>query len=51
MCIIAHSIDNDWKLHKKILNFCANSSHESNDIPLALGKHLEDWNWLLNSTL
>jgi len=43
MCIIGHFIDNDWKLRKKILNFCAISSHKGDDIALVLGKCLEDW--------
>ena len=38
MCITGHFIDNDWKLHKKILNFCVISSHRGDDIALALGK-------------
>nr|KJB27812.1 hypothetical protein B456_005G011200 [Gossypium raimondii] len=28
LCITAHFIDNDWKLNKKILNFCPISSHK-----------------------
>ena len=27
MCIIAHFIDNEWKLHKKVLAFVTISSH------------------------
>ena len=34
---------NDWKLHKKILNFCPISSHKGDDIALVLGKCLDDW--------
>ena len=30
-------------MHKKILNFCAISSHKGDDIALVLGKCLEDW--------
>ena len=30
-------------MHKKILNFCAISSHKDDDIALVLGKYLEDW--------
>jgi len=43
MVITAHFIDNDWKLHKKILNFCPTSSHKGDDIALVLGKCLDDW--------
>ena len=43
MVITANFINNDWKLHKKILNFCAISSHKGDDIALVLGKCLEDW--------
>ena len=42
MVITAHFVDNDWKLHKKILNFCAISSHKGDDIALVLGKCLQD---------
>ena len=27
MCLTAHFIDNDWKLHQKILNFCQERSY------------------------
>ena len=40
MCITAHFIDNDWKLDKKMLNFCAISSHKGDDITLVMGKCL-----------
>ena len=43
MCFTAHFIDNDWKLDKKILNFCGISSHKGDEIALVLGKCLEDW--------
>ena len=43
MCITTQFIDNDWKLHKKILNFCAISIHDGDDIALILGKCSEDW--------
>ncbi|KAL1161664.1 hypothetical protein V6Z11_A07G151000 [Gossypium hirsutum] len=32
LCITAHFIDNDWKLNKKILNFCPISSHKGESI-------------------
>jgi len=43
MAIIAHYIDNNWKLRKKILNFCVISSHKGDDIALVLGNYLDDW--------
>ena len=43
MCITAHFIDNDWKLCKKILNFCAISSYKGDDIAFVFGKCLENW--------
>ena len=45
MVITTHFIDNNWKLHKKILNFCAISSHKGDDITLVLEKCLEDWSF------
>ena len=41
--VTAHFVDNDWKLHKKILTFSAISSHKEDDITLVIGKCLEDW--------
>ena len=32
MVLTAHFIDNDWKLQKRILNFCTISSHKGDDI-------------------
>ena len=37
MCLTAHFIDNDWKLHKRIINFCPISSHRGE----AIGKVIE----------
>jgi len=42
MVVTAHFIHNDWKLHTKILNFCAISSHKGDDIALILEKCLDD---------
>ena len=36
MCLTAHFIDNDWKLHKRIINFCVISSHKGEAIGKAL---------------
>ena len=43
MCLTAHFIDNDWKLHKRIINFCHISSHRSEAIRKAIEKCLRDW--------
>lgn len=43
MCLTAHFIDNDWKLHKKILNFCPISSHKGTDIGFEVKKCLNEW--------
>ncbi|KAL1148125.1 hypothetical protein V6Z11_A10G103600 [Gossypium hirsutum] len=43
LCITAHFIDNDWKLNKKILNFCLISSHKGKSIGMAIEKCLLNW--------
>ncbi|XP_031108405.1 zinc finger BED domain-containing protein RICESLEEPER 2-like [Ipomoea triloba] len=43
MCLTLHYIDNEWKLHKRILNFCPISSHKGEDIGKAIEKCLRDW--------
>ncbi|XP_058003981.1 zinc finger BED domain-containing protein RICESLEEPER 2-like [Hevea brasiliensis] len=43
MCIIAHFIDNDWKLHKKIINFCPITSHKGDAIGRAIETYLLEW--------
>jgi len=43
MVITTPFVDIDWKLHKKILNFCIISSHKGDDIALVREKCLEDW--------
>uniref|UniRef100_A0A803MKN7 BED-type domain-containing protein n=1 Tax=Chenopodium quinoa TaxID=63459 RepID=A0A803MKN7_CHEQI len=43
MCLTVHFIDNDWKLHKRILNFCPISSHKGDDIGKEIEKCLLDW--------
>ncbi|XP_021846531.1 zinc finger BED domain-containing protein RICESLEEPER 2-like [Spinacia oleracea] len=43
MCLTAHFIDNDWKLHKKIINFCPISSHKGEAIGKAVEHCLETW--------
>ena len=43
LCIIAHFIDNDWKLHKNIINFCPISSRKGEAIGKAVEACLESW--------
>uniref|UniRef100_A0A803MKJ2 CCHC-type domain-containing protein n=1 Tax=Chenopodium quinoa TaxID=63459 RepID=A0A803MKJ2_CHEQI len=43
MCLTAHFIDNDWKLNKKIINFCPISSHKGEAIGKAFEACLEYW--------
>uniref|UniRef100_A0A803N644 BED-type domain-containing protein n=1 Tax=Chenopodium quinoa TaxID=63459 RepID=A0A803N644_CHEQI len=43
MCLTVHFIDNNWKLHKRILNFCPISSHKGDDIGKEIEKCLLDW--------
>ena len=32
MCLTDHFIDSEWKLYKRILNFCQNPSHKKETI-------------------
>lgn len=43
MCLTAHFIDNDWRLHKKILNFRPIDSHKGDSISRAFEKCLVEW--------
>lgn len=43
MCLTAHYIDNDWKLNKKIINFCPISSHRGRDIAWEIERCLNGW--------
>ncbi|WRX10852.1 zinc finger protein [Theobroma cacao] len=43
LCLTAHFIDNDWKLHKRILNFCPIYSHKGEAIGKMIEKCLRDW--------
>ena len=42
MVLTAHFIDQDWKLHKRILNFCPITSHKGAIIGKKIEKCLED---------
>ncbi|KAG6533655.1 hypothetical protein ZIOFF_007530 [Zingiber officinale] len=41
--ITAHFLDNDWKLHKRIINFTKITSHKGDDIGKVLEACLSDW--------
>ena len=43
MCLTAHYIDSEWKLHKKILNFCQVPNHKGDTIGKTLEKCLLGW--------
>ncbi|XP_010677727.1 zinc finger BED domain-containing protein RICESLEEPER 2-like [Beta vulgaris subsp. vulgaris] len=43
MCLTVHFIDNNWKLQKRILNFCLISSHKGEEIGKEVEKCLLDW--------
>ena len=43
MCIIAHLIDDDWNLHKKIISFVPVTSHKGEYIAKAIESCLLEW--------
>ena len=43
MCITAHFIDDQWKLHKKIISFVPITSHKVEYIAQALDNYLLEW--------
>ena len=43
MVITTHFIDDDWNLHKVILNFCQIANHKGDTIDRAIEKCLEGW--------
>ncbi|KAF2304059.1 hypothetical protein GH714_026722 [Hevea brasiliensis] len=43
MCITVHYVDDNWTLHKKILNFCPITSHKGDDIGMAVESCLLNW--------
>ncbi|KAH9736326.1 BED-type domain-containing protein [Citrus sinensis] len=43
MCLTAHFIDDNWTLHKKILNFCQVADHKGETIGRQIETCLLDW--------
>ncbi|XP_059629818.1 zinc finger BED domain-containing protein RICESLEEPER 2-like [Cornus florida] len=43
MCLTAHFIDENWKLHKRILNICVISSHKGEAIGQMIDACLTEW--------
>ncbi|KAK9147989.1 hypothetical protein Scep_006746 [Stephania cephalantha] len=43
MCLTAHYVDDDWKLQKKIINFCEIEGHTADDIGKAVEMCLLHW--------
>lgn len=43
MVVTAHFLDSDWKLHKRIINFCAITSHKGEDIGMVLEMCRREW--------
>ena len=43
MCLTTHWIDQDWKLQKRILNFCQVPNHKGNTIGRVIESYLMDW--------
>ena len=43
MCITVHFIDDEWRLHKKIISFVPISSHRGEYIAKALESYLLEW--------
>ncbi|XP_029130253.1 zinc finger BED domain-containing protein RICESLEEPER 2, partial [Cajanus cajan] len=43
MCLTAHFIDNNWKLQKKVLNFCQVTSHTGKTMAKKVERCLSKW--------
>nr|XP_023928812.1 zinc finger BED domain-containing protein RICESLEEPER 1-like [Quercus suber] len=43
MCLTSHFIDDDWKLHKRILNFCQVEDHKEETIGRKIEMSLCEW--------
>ncbi|KAL7230363.1 hypothetical protein ACSBR2_008785 [Camellia fascicularis] len=44
MCLIVHFIDDDWKLQKRIINFCLVEDHKGETIGRKIESCLLEWN-------
>ncbi|KAM1841521.1 hypothetical protein ACFX13_016332 [Malus domestica] len=43
MVLTAHFVDDDWNMHKRILNFCLIPSHEGKEIGKMIEQCLDEW--------
>ena len=43
MCLIAHFIDSDWKIHKRILSFCLAENHKGETLGKTVEMCILDW--------
>ncbi|KAF5202168.1 hypothetical protein FRX31_008246 [Thalictrum thalictroides] len=43
MVITAHFVDDDWNLHRRVLNFCVIANHKGNSIGKLLEHCLLEW--------
>ncbi|KAM3270754.1 hypothetical protein P3S67_028956 [Capsicum chacoense] len=43
MCLTAHFIDTNWKLHKRVINFCPISSYKGVDMAASITNYLLEW--------
>ncbi|KAE8736029.1 hypothetical protein F3Y22_tig00000218pilonHSYRG00217 [Hibiscus syriacus] len=43
LCLTVHFVDDEWKLHKRILNFTPIPSHSGDVIGKCIEKHLLEW--------
>ena len=43
MCLTCHFIDDAWKLHKRILNFCQVEDHKGETIGRKIKMSLHEW--------
>ncbi|KAK9293198.1 hypothetical protein L1049_021187 [Liquidambar formosana] len=43
MCLTAHFVDSDWKLHKRILNFCLVENHKGETLGKAVEMCMLGW--------
>ncbi|KAL4339869.1 hypothetical protein GQ457_08G027390 [Hibiscus cannabinus] len=44
LCLTAHFIDDQWRFHKKIINFCPIPGHSGEIIGKSIEKCLNEWN-------